>query len=138
MVSMKQAMESLKYLGDNPKLEIRNINDEYFEARVVSGPQELLWQKDKTPHGAIYKAMCAWDSRCEKIESNGSIEPAATYCCRTCTDFGHSGRKDVIREHKNREAAERAFSTWVKIYHDIHKSRVWIEDMDGNVLRSTT
>ena len=138
MVSMKQAMESLKYLGDNPKLEIRNVNDEYFEARVVSGPQEMPWQHDKEPHGAIYKAMCAWDSRCEKIESNGSIEPAATYCCRTCTDFGHSGRKDVIREHKNREAAERAFSTWVKIYHDIHKSRVWIEDMDGNVLRSTS
>lgn len=137
MVSMKRAMESLKYLGDNPKLEIRNVNDEYFEARVVSGPQELPWQQDKTPHGAIYKAMCAWDLRCEKIEPNGSIKQS-TYCCRTCTDFGHPGRKDVLREHNSRETAERGFQQWVRIYHDLHRSRVWIEDMDGNVLRSTT
>lgn len=61
--TVEQAMKALSYLGDNPKLEIFCVDNEFYRARVVSGPQEMPWCEDKQAHVAIYNAMKQWDNR---------------------------------------------------------------------------
>ena len=54
-----------------------------------------------------------------------SKHKVATYC-----NFGESGRKDVLRRHKNWDTAKRQFKRIARIYSGIHGWHCWQEEIE--------
>ena len=60
------------------------------------------------------------------------------YVAVTMCDFGDPERKDIIRTHFSREAANRAFRKIANIYNGIHGWRCWQETRWSGVVFNDT
>ena len=57
---------------------------------------------------------------------------AQTFC-----SFGMWGRKDGMSKYKNLQTARRQFKRIARIYHGIHKWRVWTVASNGQIICDT-